>query len=73
VADAVRSLHTASPAAHTDSTITDLNPGDRVRCYDAFNGTVAQVVDNFLGGFALVDYDHDQGRIAVYAPYVQAL
>lgn len=64
--------NTASPAALPVTSITDLKPGDRVRCYDAFNGTVVRVVDNFLGGFALVDYDHDQGRIAVYAPHVWA-
>jgi hypothetical protein len=53
---------------------TDFKPGDRVCCYDTFTGTVIRVVDNFLGGFALVDYDTDfAGVTAVYSPYIQAI
>ena len=62
---------TTAPAARTITDVTDLNPGDRVRCYDIWNGTVVRVVTNFLGGFAIVDYDYDQGQTVVYAPYIQ--
>lgn len=53
--------------------ITDLDPGDRVRVNDNWNGTVIHTVDNWLGGFAFVDFDHDQGRMAVYPDRIQPL
>ena len=53
--------------------ITDLKPGNRVRCYDNWNGTVIRVVDNWLGGFAVVDYDQDQGQTVVYLDHIQPL
>jgi len=53
--------------------VTDLRPGDRVRCYDSWNGTVVRVARNFLGPFVVVDYDHDQGKTVVFPPHVRRL
>jgi hypothetical protein len=61
-------------ATATAAGITDFRPGDRVLCYDLFPGTVVRVVDNFLGGFVLVDYDTDfAGQVAVYPPHVRLI
>ena len=57
----------------TAADVRDLKPGDRVRLYDAFNGTVVRVVDHWLGAHVVVDYDHDQGQAAVYPPYVRVI
>lgn len=54
--------------------IADLEPGDRVRCYDNWNGTVVQVaLGHWLGDRVSVQYDHDQGVVTVYSPHVQPL
>ena len=59
-------------AASTNVTMTDLEPGSRVRCYDALDATMISVVAT-QWPYVVVRYDHDEGTVAVYPPYIQPL